>query len=371
MKNLGELVNIKTGKLDANAANEGGIYPFFTCAVNPLMINTYAYDCECVLVAGNGDLNVKYYKGRFNAYQRTYIIESKDKTVLGVPYLHQFLDNSLEKLRAGTKGGVIQYIRLGDLQNLKIEPPSIQDQIYITSILSKAKSLIRQRKESLRLLDELLKSTFLEMFGDPVRNEKKWEIKSLIDFGSLKNGLNYTRDEEGINIHCLGVGDFKNLHRITDISSLSTLNLTTKPQDAYLLQNGDIVFVRSNGNRELVGRCVVVYPGDREVTFSGFCIRYRPQKEFINSVYLSFLFREHNYRRHMLQHGKGANIQNINQKTLELLKIPMPPAKLQTQFARNVEKTESLKLKYKHSLSELENLYGSLRQRAFGGKSQE
>lgn len=73
---LGSLVNIKTGKLDANKNVPEGKYPFFTCSIEPLQIDTYSYDCECVLVAGNGDLNVKYYHGKFDAYQRTYIIES-------------------------------------------------------------------------------------------------------------------------------------------------------------------------------------------------------------------------------------------------------------------------------------------------------
>ena len=58
---IGELTKIKTGKLDANAASEDGQYPFFTCSREPLKISTYSYDCECVLVAGNGDLNVKLY----------------------------------------------------------------------------------------------------------------------------------------------------------------------------------------------------------------------------------------------------------------------------------------------------------------------
>ena len=64
---LGDITKIITGKLDANAANENGRYPFFTCAEKALRIDTAAYDCECVLVAGNGDLNVKYYNGPFNA----------------------------------------------------------------------------------------------------------------------------------------------------------------------------------------------------------------------------------------------------------------------------------------------------------------
>ena len=75
--NLGDLVRIRTGKLDANASVDNGKYPFFTCSKQPLRIDSYSYDCECVLVAGNGELNVKYYDGKFDAYQRTYIIESK------------------------------------------------------------------------------------------------------------------------------------------------------------------------------------------------------------------------------------------------------------------------------------------------------
>ena len=67
MARLGDYIKIKTGKLDANASSESGQYPFFTCSVNPLRINTYSYDCECVLVAGNGDVNVKYYDGKFDA----------------------------------------------------------------------------------------------------------------------------------------------------------------------------------------------------------------------------------------------------------------------------------------------------------------
>ena len=85
--NLGKIAKIKTGKLDANVANKNGKYPFFTCSKEPLTINTYSYDCECVLVAGNGDLNVKYYNGKFDAYQRTYIIEILDKNKYNTKYI--------------------------------------------------------------------------------------------------------------------------------------------------------------------------------------------------------------------------------------------------------------------------------------------
>lgn len=247
-------------------------------------------------------------------------------------------------------------------------PESKEAQILIAKLLNKAENLIAQRKESIRLLDEFLKSTFLEMFGDPVRNEKGWDVTSLSEFGSLKNGLNYTKSESGVNVRCLGVGDFKEYSKLTDMESLQILSLTSEPNKEYFLKDGDLVFVRSNGNRELVGRCLLVFPKSNKVTFSGFCIRYRIEKNGLNPVLISHLFRVPTFRNSMLSGGKGANIQNISQQTLEKLKIPIPPIELQTQFARIVEKTEALKIQYQQSLKELENLYGSLSQKAFRGE---
>ena len=106
---LGEISKIKTGKLDAKASSKNGKYPFFTCSKEPLNIDTYSYECECILVAGNGDLNVKYYNGKFDAYQRTYIIEPSNKT-FKAKYLYYFLDKYLEVLRKQSIGGVIKYI---------------------------------------------------------------------------------------------------------------------------------------------------------------------------------------------------------------------------------------------------------------------
>ena len=137
---LGDLTRIKTGKLDANASSPDGKYPFFTCSREPLRINSYSYDCECVLVAGNGDLNVKYFNGKFDAYQRTYIIEENGAGKLFMPYLYYFLDGYVEELRKLSIGGVIKYIKLGNLTDALIELPDIQSQRAIVDILTKAKA---------------------------------------------------------------------------------------------------------------------------------------------------------------------------------------------------------------------------------------
>ena len=163
---IGNLTNIKTGKLDANASSEDGQYPFFTCSREPLKISTYSYDCECVLVAGNGDLNVKYYKGKFDAYQRTYIIEDNGSGKLHIPYLYYFMEDYVDELRKQAIGGVIKYIKLGNIADAMIELPSIDNQKFIVDILGKVKEILDKRNAEISALDALIKARFVEMFGD-------------------------------------------------------------------------------------------------------------------------------------------------------------------------------------------------------------
>lgn len=126
---LGKLVKIQTGKLDANAAVPGAQYPFFTCAVKSLEIDIAAFNCKAVLVAGNGDLNVKYYEGKFNAYQRTYVIQSLDEGELQPKFLFQFLDLYVAELRKQAIGGVIKYIKLPYLTEAPLNLPPATAQL--------------------------------------------------------------------------------------------------------------------------------------------------------------------------------------------------------------------------------------------------
>ena len=366
MRKLGELVDIKTGKLDANAADQDGLYPFFTCAVLPLKINTYAYDCECALVAGNGDLNVKYYNGKFNAYQRVYIIESKDKNILDTEYLSKFLTLSLRKLRSKTKGAVIQFIRLGDLTNLKLNLPLLEEQKLITQSLSKSENLIGQRKESIRLLDEFLKSTFLEMFGDAVKNEKKWKKSDLKNyakvrigpFGSLLHRDDYvTNGVPLVNPSHISAG------KIIVDSELTISSKKMTELSAYVMHEGDVVL----GRRGEIGRCAVVTRKEDGFLCGTGSIFIRPT-ENLNPIFLYNIISSASMRKNLENYAKGITMKNLNSGIIENLKIPVPPIELQTQFAQIVGKTEALKSQYQQSLQELDNLYGSLSQKAFRGE---
>ena len=150
------LYRVATGKLDANAENPDGDYPFFTCSMAPKRINSYSFDCEALLVAGNGLVGfTQYYK--FDAYQRTYVLYDFRNALPS--FLRYYVSVGLPmEVQPKSIGSVIQFIKLGDLLNFNITLPSIEQQtiisnylefkiIQIDAILSKTRSSIEEYKK--------------------------------------------------------------------------------------------------------------------------------------------------------------------------------------------------------------------------------
>ena len=139
---LGKLANFTTGKKDVNEVSSEGQYPFYTCSKRVLKSNIYSYDNEALMVAGNGDVGtVHYYKGKFEAYQRTYVLSNFK---IDVQYLFQYLKSNLVKhLTEGQSGTTIQFIKINQLTDFEIlKPKSITEQTTIASILSKTDQAI-------------------------------------------------------------------------------------------------------------------------------------------------------------------------------------------------------------------------------------
>ena len=158
-KTLGELCSITTGKLDANANNQNGLYPFFTCGKDTLSINNYAFDGEAILIAGNGDIgHTKYYYGKFNAYQRTYVL-------MGFKADAQFVKMGIDtylpqKISEEMQGGAMPYIKLSTLTSLKIPFTTEEKQL---SIRNHYDTIAQKVENETKILDLLLqqKSYFL------------------------------------------------------------------------------------------------------------------------------------------------------------------------------------------------------------------
>lgn len=292
----------------------------------------------------------------------SYVCRTKDENVLMqkfLPFIFQS-DDFWRFAEENKKGSTNFFLNWSDFEKYEFNLPPIETQRKLVEILWSFEDTKTAYKKLLDKTDELVKSQFIEMFGDPVDNPMGWETKGLLELGKCKNGMNFSAGESGVNVHCLGVGDFKDYSEICDTSVLPKISLNKMPPEEVMLQDGDIVFVRSNGNKMLVGRCLVVFPGDIPTTYSGFCIRFRKETECVDTTYLVQLLKADSTRSKMA--GRGANIQNLNQQILGGLQIPIPPIELQQEFKDFIKQSDKSKFELKQAIADIDNLARALMQ---------
>lgn len=363
---LGDLTKIKTGKLDANASSEDGQYPFFTCSREPLKISNYSYDCECVLVAGNGDLNVKYYNGKFDAYQRTYIIEDNSGGQLYMPYLYYFMEGYIKELRRQAIGGVIKYIKLGNLTDALIELPSVDAQKKIVNILKKAKQLLSLSNNEILKLDELVNARFVEMFGNPDINEKKWneyKMEQLCEIGSSKRI--YQNDQSLTGIPFLRISDLVNRmdtgSKDCDLFIPEELFGKLKKQGLVPVR-GDILLTA----RGTLGRCYIIQDEDEFYFQDGMITWLSKYDERITPLYISRLFEMPGFRKQIDSLQAGSTVAYLSISMTKKLNVMTPPIELQNQFADFVTQVDKSKVEIQKALNKTQMLFDSLMQEYFG-----
>ena len=160
IKKLGDFFPVITGKKNANVACTSGQYPFFSCSQDILYCNEFSFDNSAILVAGNGDFSVKVYEGKFEAYQRTYVLIPNEKKILG--FLYYAIKSNLEKLTSGFRGSVIKFITKGHIEDFKLAYHDKMNQYigcFTNTIRTKAQLLFENKKlEEIRdyLLQKLM-----------------------------------------------------------------------------------------------------------------------------------------------------------------------------------------------------------------------
>ena len=316
---LGELVAFKTGKLDSNAAVPNGDYPFFTCSQETLRTNTYSFDTECVLLAGNnanGIYPLKYFHGKFDAYQRTYIVKPRDTEQLTTKFLYYTLRPKLSELRSFSTGAATKFLTLTILNETEIEVPPLKVQRRIASILSSYDELIENNQQRIRILEEMARNLYREWFvhfrypghesvplvASPLGQiPQGWEVKTLGALMLEQIGGGWGKD----------VPDEKHTEpawviRGTDIPDARSCQVANVPHRYHSVSNlrsrrlevGDIIFEVSGGSKgQPVGRTLLVTSqllsalADDAVICASFCKRICPDKAGYGSemLYLSFL----------------------------------------------------------------------------------
>ena len=369
---IGDVTKIRTGKLDANASSEEGQYPFFTCSREPLRISTYSYDCECVLVAGNGDLNVKYYNGKFDAYQRTYIIEDNSGGKLYMPYLYYFMEGYIEELRKQAIGGVIKYIKLGNLTNALIELPSIHKQRSIVDILEKIRNVIAMRNAEVNKLENLVRARFVEMFGEPVTNPKGWPVKKLkelsiqINSGNTPKGGAENYVEEGITFF-RSQNVWKDRLEMDDIAYIDAETHASMKKSS--LKHGDILMTKTgriNTENSSLGRAALYEGEDDKANVNGhvYFIRLKPG---INNKFVLRILVSPEYRDLIRSVCVGGiDKRQLNKEHIEDFPIICPPADMVNEYIALAERIAKSKAAVQKALDQAQLLFDSLMQEYFG-----
>ena len=351
---LKELINVKTGKLDANASSENGKYPFFTCSKKTLKIDTYSYDCECVLLAGNGDLNVKYYNGKFDAYQRTYILECKDD-IISTKYLYYFMKEYLKVLRNQSIGGVIKYIKLVNITEAIIPIYSKEEQKRIVDNLSKVERVLDIKNKQIEELQNFIKSQFVEMFGD-IKNSKFDinSIKKLVDINIMKTKKKHKERDIIKYVDISSIDNLKN-----EIISYKEYEVGLEPSRAQqCLEKGDILISTVRPNLKNIA--VNNYEEDNIVGSSGFCVLR------VNKCMREYLFevvKTEKFTNNMILLATGANYPAIRDKDILDYKIAVPPITLQNQFVEIIKQIDKQKFESMIQLKMMEKIYNIINDR--------
>ncbi|HBO0334679.1 TPA: restriction endonuclease subunit S [Pseudomonas aeruginosa] len=286
--------------------------------------------------------------------------------------LHAVLSLKEEIVKKGS-GATVKGITQEELYKLEIPiPEEFEGQIRIAYLLGKIEGLIAQRKQHLQQLDDLLKSVFLEMFGDPVRNERGWDktqfSELLADIESGKSPKCEARQAEPDEWGVLKLGAVTRCK--FDEAENKALPKDVSPSVRDEVKAGDLLFSRKN-TYELVAACAYVFQTRPKLLMPDLIFRFVfKQGAEINPIFIWKLLTCDSQRKAIqsLAAGAAGSMPNISKANLKTVRLITPPVQLQNEFASIVGKVEDIKSLYQQSLTDLEALYGALSQQAFKGE---
>jgi restriction endonuclease S subunit len=366
IKKLGEVCKIQTGKLDANAKVDDGEYPFFTCDSKPYRIDKFAFDDEAILISGNGSLvgHVDYYKGKFNAYQRTYVLTRFNSYYL--PFLVHYLKNFLRSyIYANKKGGCIPYITLPILQNFQIPYPPLEEQERIVEELDCLSGVIEKKKQQLKELDALAQSIFYEMFGNPLENERGWAVTVLGAISiKIENGYNAKLEKDTYKAEGIPYFRCQNIWwNNIDYSDMVYIDeMTNEKMKSSSLMKNDLVISkigRTYTENSSLGRTAIYEGEDNKANISGNLCFVRLNDSVVPKFVLYILTLKEYREWAKINTPGGIDKRAMSVSQISNFPIILPTYSLQQQFAEKIEKIEKQKELIRKSIEEVEMLFNS------------
>ena len=298
----------------------------------------------------------RYVKGKFFLNDSGLSVSTNNKLLLQ-PFLDKTLFAYNDIIYSLGKGMAQRNLDMPSFKKIIIPVPPLSEQQRIVLELDLLSSIIEKKKVQLKEYDQLAQSIFFDMFGDPVTNEKGWEVKTLGELALVKTGpfgsMLHKQDYISNGIPLVNPIHMKDFHIIADmdftISDEKAMEL-----DKYILQKGDVIFAR----RGDIGRCAVVTGKENGYLCGTGSLFVRFVVEVV-STYIMYIIRSSSFKNELVSNAKGATMLNLNSSIVEDLRFPLPPLSLQQSFASKIEAIDRQKALIQQSINEVETLFNS------------
>ena len=369
IKSLGEVLKLEYGKpLPKESRDEKGDYPAYGANGVKCHTNQYYWNRPSIIVGRKGSAGeVTLSEGKFWPLDVTYFVVFDDKQY-DLTFLYHCLQSlNLTSLAKGVKPG----INRNDVYRLQFAFPPLPEQKHIVSILDEAfagiATAVANTEKNLANARELFESYLNAVF---TQKGEGWVEKKIGDIATFRNGLNFTKNSKGELIKIVGVKDFQNDFWVP-MDQLQSVIIDGELSELDALQNGDILTVRSNGNKDLIGRCILADQVPDKISHSGFTIRIRIKTDEVYHPYMVHFLKSKESRKQLTEIGGGVNISSLNQQGLSSLMIGYPSFSDQKTIVAKIDdlaaETERLAIIYQHKRTTLAELKQSLLHKAFSG----
>lgn len=334
-----------------------GIYPIYGASGLIKKVDFYIQDKEYIGIVKDGA-----------GVGRTMLLPSKSSVIgtmqyiipngsLNIKYLYYALIS--KKLSKYSSGATIPHIYFRDYKKEKILLISKIEQQKIVSILDNIVSLIEKNKKRIILLEELVKSRFIEMFGDPIKNDKGWKKEKLLE-NVVEKVENISKNSE-IIISYIDISSINNLKN--RIETYKNYYIDEAPSRAKkIINRNDILISTVRPNLKNIA-LFDIETENKAIASTGFCILRTKTK--LNTLYLFNVLLSNSFTNELSKKEIGANYPAVTENDIKNVKIALPPLTLQNEFAEFATKIDKLKFEVEKSLKEMENLYDSLMQKFF------
>ena len=381
---LEELINLRTGKLDSNAEEENGVYPFFTCAPDPLKINSFSFNQKAILLAGNnanGNFHINYYEGKFDAYQRTYVIDVLDNEKINLKYLYYALKICLNDFKRMSQGTSTRFLTKKILDNFEIQVPPIETQLKIVDVLDSITNKININQRINKNLTNIVLLLFKNWFVDfnflnennkPYKNDngelkdsilglipKDWNVDSLGKYVEIDRGFSYKGkylSEEGIPLINLG-----NILPNSEFRLEKLKFYSGEFDKKYKVNVGDILVANTDltQNRLVLGSPIIVPSliDEEDIIYSHHINRLSNFK--LPKFYIFYNLLSERYNHMVSGYATGTTVLAISKESITNYKILIPPEELILKFdelAKNIEKIKDNNLIEMEKLTKLRNI---------------